>query len=409
MLLRPLSFTKNLGGFRNAHAAIRKGYTPGISVQQFRRRCGLSDGQSLLVTEFLLGTQIQGDEERILADTLVVQTLSSPYSSLIARLYFFAINLNMPGERLKELHSHPADIQNELLRQYLYAHDSLQPQSFDKDRSLEPKVKGIGQFQSRDALRKWVTNYSYMFGQCGFVSTPENRLETFPDTWAALALRLFFERYAATNPNLDGVELIAEAKSRELHKLLGVPSTWLDERIAGAADMFLAGEESVFQGFEETDRERQAAAHGDAPPPPARGETQRRETSVRQLLRRSDNVRFLHAVYAGECQLSGVRLVMPDGSFSVDCAHVRPLGRPHSGEDDVSNMLSLSPTMHRLFDRGCIRINPDTLSITLLHGNDVPHRERLVLKGKHKIKRQNLAYHLSTLLLRPPTSVTLRQ
>ncbi len=222
MLLRPLSFTKNLGGFQNAYAAIRKGYAPGISVQQFRRRCGLGDGQSLLVTEFLLGTQIQGDEERILADTLVVQTLSSPHSPLIARLYFFAINLNMPGERIKELHSHPADIQNELVRQYLYADDSLQPQSFDKDRSLEPTVKGIGQFHSRDALRKWVTNYSYMFGQCGFVPTPGNRLETFPDAWAALALRLFFERYAATNPNPDAVELIAEAKSRELHKLLGV-------------------------------------------------------------------------------------------------------------------------------------------------------------------------------------------
>ncbi len=92
---------------------------------------------------------------------------------------------------------------------------------------------------------------------------------------------------------------------------------------------------------------------------------------------------------------------MPDGSFSVDCAHVRPLGRPHSGEDDVSNMLSLSPTMHRLFDRGCIRIDPDTLSIRLLHGNHIPHRDRLVLKGGHRIKRQNLDYHVSEVLREP--------
>lgn len=89
---------------------------------------------------------------------------------------------------------------------------------------------------------------------------------------------------------------------------------------------------------------------------------------------------------------------MPDGSFSIDCAHIRPLGAPHSGMDDVSNMLSLSPTMHRLFDRGCVRINPDTLAIELLHGNEAPHRQRLSVRGNHVIDPANLAYHVAKIL-----------
>lgn len=395
--MRPLSFTRNLGGFKKAYTAIRKGYSPGVTVKQFRNRCGLSTSLSLLVTEFLLGTQIQGDEEVVLADTLIAQTLSQPFSPLIARIYFFAINLNMPGERLKDEHLNPAEMQNRLIREHLFAGDGLRVASFDKDQSLEPIVRGFGGFTSSDARRKWVNNYWYFAQQCDFVFAADGRVETFPDTWGILALRLFFERYAAVIPNPDAEALIAEAHSRELHKLVGVPKTWLDERIAGAAEMFLSREEGIFQGFEETRKERAAAKHGEAPPT-LEGEAKRREMVILQVFRRGENKRFLQTVYDGECQLSGVKLVMPDGSFSVDCAHIRPLGRPHCGEDNVSNMLSLSPTMHRLFDRGCVRIDPESLSVKMLHGNTVPHRSQLLIRGNHVVGRANLAYYITNVL-----------
>ncbi len=261
----------------------------------------------------------------------------------------------MPGERLKDEHENPGEMQNTLIREHLFADGGLRTAGFDKDRSLEPTVGRFGGFTFPDALRKWVNNYWFMAQQCHFVSTIDGRFETFADTWGTLALRLFFERYAATNPAPDAGALIAQAHNRELHKLIGVPRTWLDDRIAGAAEMFVSDEDSVFQGFEETNKERRAATTGATPPPPA-GETTRREALIQQIIRRTANRRFLQTVYASECQLSGVRLFMPGGLFSVDCAHIRPLGKPHSGEDDVSNMLSLSPTMHRLFDRGCVRI-----------------------------------------------------
>jgi hypothetical protein len=395
--MRPLSFTKNLGGFQKAHEAIRNGYSPGVTVEQFRKRCGLGPDRSLIVTEFILGTQVRDGEEYILADTLVVQTLSHPFSPLTARLYFFAINLNMPGERLKDEHLKPAAIQNALIREVLFVDSGFRAQRFDKDESIEPVVKRLGDFASGVARRKWVNNYSFMAEQCRFVLTPDGSLETFADTWGTLALRLFFERYSVTHPAPDADILIAAAKIWELHKLIGVPESWLEERIAGAAEMFLSGEDSVFQGFEETPGERRAATDGTKPPPPSAGQPERRERLQQQIKRRGDNKKFLQSVYGGECQLSGVKLIMPDGSFSVDCAHIRPLGRPHSGEDNVTNMLSLSPTMHRLFDRGCIRIDPETLSIRMLHGNDVPHHAHLLLRGHHQVDRANLAYHASHL------------
>lgn len=395
--MRPLSFTRNLGGFEKAYKAIRKGYTTGVTVKQFRDRCGLGPDVSLVVTEFFLGTQVHDNEEFILADALIAQTLSQPYSKLTARLYFFALNLNMPGERLEDEHLSPAEMQNTFMRESLFVNDGFLVARFDKDLVIEPVVEGFGGFKTHAALRKWVNNYSYMAEQCSFVPIPDGRFETFADTWGLLALKLFFERYVAVKPTSDVSELVAEAYARELYKLIGVPRAWMDERISGAAEMFVSDQGYMLPGFHESKAERRAAQLG-VSPPPLGGEAQRREVLVRQIIRRGENLRFLHTVYAGECQLSGVKLVMPDGSFSVDCAHIRPLGKPHCGDDDTTNMLSLSPTMHRLFDRGCVRIDPDTHAINLLHGNRLPHLPQLLLRGNHTIHKGNLSYYVSNIL-----------
>lgn len=343
---------------------------------------------------FFLGN---ANQEYILADTLISQTLSQPYNRLIARLYFFAINLNMPGERLKADHRNPAIMQNTLVRDHLFIDGGFSAERFDKNRSIEPAVKQFGGFTSQDALRKWVNNYSFMAQQCEFVWTPDGRVETFAETWGALALRLFFERYTATNPSPDVNTLVSAAVGKELHKLIGVPKSWLDGRIDGAAEMFLSDQESIFLGFQESETERRAAERGAQPPPP-RGEAQRRKALIQQIIRRGENRKYLQTVYAGGCQLSGVKHIMPDRSFSIDCAHVRPLGAPHCGADDVSNMLSLSPTMHRLFDRGCVRIDPETLAIQLLHGNNLPHLQRVLIRGNHVLRQANLAYHVANIL-----------
>lgn len=264
--------------------------------------------------------------------------------------------------------------------------------------SLEPFVQSVGQFVSGEALRKWVNNYFYIVEQCRFPVARSGRIETFADYWGLQAIRLFFERAIAIYGLDDSESLVREAYKRDLHKLLGVPRTWLERRIDGAAEMFLAEELYVFDSAEETQRERQAVVKSITRPPEG-AVPPRRAGVVEKLIRRGGNRRFLYKVYEGVCQVSGITLRLPDGGFTIDCSHIRPLGAPHDGSDDVSNMLCLAPTMHRLFDRGCILINSSNLTIQLLHGNDsLPHRAALLLDPEHPLNTENLEYYNSRVL-----------
>jgi predicted restriction endonuclease len=196
------------------------------------------------------------------------------------------------------------------------------------------------------------------------------------------------------HPTDDAGLLVNAAKQAELYKLFGVSEGWLNERIDGAADMFLKKEDVGFEATEESAQERKAIEKGKEPLQPSPGSpAQRRQKQIEQLIRRGDNKRFIQTLYGGQCQISGVVLRLAGGGFTVDCAHIRPLGTPHNGPDDVNNMLSLSPNVHRLLDRGCIRVDPQTLSIQLLHGNDLPHLPKLLLKQSHSLAREHLSYY----------------
>ncbi len=392
--MRPFSFTKNIGGFVQAYEAIRRGYSPGVTIKEFRDRCGLIN-QELVLTEYLIGGEVRDGVGYVLADSIIEQTLVQPYNRMLARLYFFSVNLNMPGQRVESASAEWGEMQNTLTRERLYLDDGLSVVRFDKQ-FIQDSVAHYYDFQPA-ALRKWVTNYYFMAEQCGFVSKPDGKLETFPDTWGPLALKLFFERYMAVSPGADAESLVESALAKELHKLIGVPKNWLDTRIEGAAEAFLARETSLFAGDTETEPERKSAEKGLAPPPQGE-EARRRESRSNQLIRRGDNKRFLRQLYGGECQISGVKLAGRDGTPIFDCAHIRPLGIPHRGPDDVGNMLSLSPTMHRLFDRRCIQIDPKSLKIRVLHGNMVPHLPKLLVRGNHVVDRANLEYFLSRIL-----------
>jgi len=395
--MRPLSFTKNIGGLEKVHAAIRSAYFPGITVPEFRRRSGLSAGLSLLVAEFFLCTHVRGNQEFIIHDTLIEQTLTRPkYDLTLARLYFFAVNLGLPGERLSPEQQEAGALQRFVLGKHIYVNGAWRAERIDKDRSLEPFVSSIEQFPS---VRKWVNNYRYMMDQCMFVKRPDDTLETFPDTWGLLALNLFLDRYAFLNPGDDADELVAAEIKHDLHELIGVGKSWVRERVEGAADMFLKHEPYDFDVGQETKEEREAAKRGKELPRPRPGTAAERRTSLsNRLIRRGENRKFIHDLYGGMCQISGTTLRLPENQFTVDCAHIRPLGRPHSGPDDVGNMLSLSPTMHRLFDRGCIRIDPESFNITLLHGNDQGHLETLFVKDSHGPLRDHIAYFNSEII-----------
>lgn len=395
-----MSFTRNLGGFETVHTAVRQGYAPGVSVAEFRARSGLSESLSHLVAQFFLATDLVGRTEIVIEETLVRLSLAQEYDHrLLPRLYLFALHLNRPGNRILADHRAPAQLQNHLIRNVLYGGDGWRAPMLNKDGVLEPEVARVGAFTSNEARRKWVNNYYHLFGQCNFVVRPDGLLEVFPDTWGMFALYLFCERVLITEPGATGRRLVDIARTDQLHRLIGVPAEWVEERLPAVAELVVNSSSLDLPLASEEEEDRTAAQATGQLPPPASGTATRRAVEIERLQRQATNKTWLNRVYGGACQVSGVVLRLPNGDVTFDAAHIQPLGTPHNGPDDVSNMLSLSPTMHRLLDRGCLAIDPDNLSITLLHGNDVPHLPNLRVEASHEIDRERLRY-LRRLLLR---------
>jgi hypothetical protein len=114
---RPLSFTKNLGGLEHLYAAIRRAYRPGTTLQEFESRLpGPLANRRLVMVQFFIATRLIGRAEYVLEDALIQTTLSEPYGATLARLYLFALLLNMAVDatvaRLTNLearcHMHPS-------------------------------------------------------------------------------------------------------------------------------------------------------------------------------------------------------------------------------------------------------------------------------------------------------------
>jgi hypothetical protein len=81
---------------------------------------------------------------------------------------------------------------------------------------------------------------------------------------------------------------------------------------------------------------------------PAGNFTPDRMTSVVQRLVRGTAVtRWAKNLYDCTCQVCGARLETASGPYA-EGAHIRPLGRPHSGPDVLENVLVLCPNDHVL-------------------------------------------------------------
>ncbi|MGH7230877.1 MAG: hypothetical protein ACREJU_05880, partial [Nitrospiraceae bacterium] len=114
-----------------------------------------------------------------------------------------------------------------LRRNHLYVGEGWSESRFEKNTQMEPFVHATGDFTSKEACRKWVNNYVYIKEQCHFAIRPDGTVETFADTWGLAALSLFFERYSLLHRDPDCSVLVKAGFETELHKLIGVPRSWL--------------------------------------------------------------------------------------------------------------------------------------------------------------------------------------
>lgn len=117
----------------------------------------------------------------------------------------------------------------------------------------------------------------------------------------------------------------------------------------------------------------------------ARKKKEWKEGVVVRIVRDTKISRDIKKLYEGRCQVCGTTIKTKSGNYS-EGAHIRPLGRPHEGDDATDNLLSLCPNHHVMLDKGSISISTD---LQLL-GDETGS---LTLHQKHKINRLNLDYH----------------
>jgi len=112
---------------------------------------------------------------------------------------------------------------------------------------------------------------------------------------------------------------------------------------------------------------------------------QRKEGVVVRIVRDTKISRDIKKLYDGRCQICEVTIKTKSGNYS-EGAHIRPLGRPHDGDDATDNLLSLCPNHHVMLDKGTISIGNDFVLIGDETGS-------LIIHQQHKINRLNLEYH----------------
>ena len=123
---------------------------------------------------------------------------------------------------------------------------------------------------------------------------------------------------------------------------------------------------------------------------PTGNATPDRVSSTSQRLVRSVEVAlYVKSLHDNTCQACGTRLDLNGRAYS-EAAHIRALGRPHSGPDVPQNALCLCRNCHVLFDNGALLIRPDMEVVV----NGV-HRGYLRTHPSHVIASAHLAYHRS--------------
>jgi putative restriction endonuclease len=112
-------------------------------------------------------------------------------------------------------------------------------------------------------------------------------------------------------------------------------------------------------------------------------------TYVQRLVRSSMVVQRVKTWHRNLCQVCGERIDLVAGAYA-EGAHIRPLGAPHDGPDQESNVLCLCPNDHVRFDYGAIVIEDDW---TIRHAQTGASLGTLATVPQHHISQAHVAYH----------------
>ncbi|GAA1918882.1 hypothetical protein GCM10009837_50110 [Streptomyces durmitorensis] len=139
----------------------------------------------------------------------------------------------------------------------------------------------------------------------------------------------------------------------------------------------LPDEDEEERGQEVTERERAA------------GPTARRETTYSRPVRNPAIVLQVKELHGHACQVCATRLEYKRRPYS-EAAHIRGLGSPHDGPDELPNLLCLCPNHHVLFDGLEIYVDVDGI-VRRTHSGD--SLGSLHVHDGHQIDETYLHYH----------------
>ena len=128
-------------------------------------------------------------------------------------------------------------------------------------------------------------------------------------------------------------------------------------------------------------RYRAIAEEGAAPP--------RVPAMVQRIVRNSETAQRVKLLHDYTCQVCGGRIDTPAGYYG-EAAHIRPLGEPHNGPDEIENLMCLCPNDHVRFDLGAFIVAED---FTVLATGSGAVLDQLRVNAAHRPSREHLAYH----------------
>ncbi|WP_328772057.1 HNH endonuclease [Streptomyces sp. NBC_00286] len=119
------------------------------------------------------------------------------------------------------------------------------------------------------------------------------------------------------------------------------------------------------------------------------GPTERRESTASRLVRNAAIAAQVKELHGHACQICETRLQYKRRPYS-EAAHIRGLGSPHDGPDELPNLLCLCPNHHVLFDGLEIYIDVDGIVRRTQEGDALGRLRRHV---DHEINETYLHYH----------------
>lgn len=136
-------------------------------------------------------------------------------------------------------------------------------------------------------------------------------------------------------------------------------------------------------------RTGQPAVVPEGPRPDDLGPSARRQVMVSRLERDLALTLAIKELHGYRCQVSGTSISTPSGPYA-EAAHIRPLGHPHDGPDNLSNLLCLCPNDHVRLDRGVLVISDDFEVVAATSGETVGE---LRVHEDHWLDPATIRYH----------------